>query len=152
MAQSSKLFVFEERLELTMSSVKKIPEELATYGKISLTHNQVSKMIGKLFLARTQVNLHSDILDEPDFLWECDEWEPFYRRIMVYLDIENRVELLNKRLDVIRELLDVLDTQLENKKAARLEWIVIILILIEIISDFFWNVIPYFWPVNEDHL
>ena len=135
MAQSAKLFVFEARLDSTINEVKLIPEELAETGKISWNRRQLSQMIGKLFITRTQINLHSEILDDPDFLWEHDEWEPVFRKVLSYLDVESRVQLVNTRLDLIRELLDVLDTQLENKKSARLEWIVIWLIMAEIVVD-----------------
>ena len=46
---------------------------------MTLTRTELSRMFGKLFIARTQVNLHSDILDEPDFLWDNDFWEETYR-------------------------------------------------------------------------
>ena len=50
------------------------------------------------------VNLHSNILDEPDFFWESDTYAPLYTRMVKYLDVSNRVKILNKRLDLLREL------------------------------------------------
>jgi uncharacterized Rmd1/YagE family protein len=52
---------------------------------------------------------------------------------MSYLEMEARTEVLNKRLDMLRELLDVLQQQMENAHAVKLEWIVIWLIVIEVI-------------------
>lgn len=40
--------------------------------------------------------------------------------------------VLNKRLDMLRELLDVLQQQMENSHAVKLEWIVIYLIVAEV--------------------
>ena len=65
-------------------------------------------------MERNEVNLHSDILDTPEWFWEADLHEPLYKKLCAYLDIPNRIEILNKRLDILRELLDVLNTQLEN--------------------------------------
>jgi len=42
-------------------------------------------------------------------------------------------EILNKRLDMLRELLDVLQQQMENAHAIKLEWIVIWLIVVEVV-------------------
>jgi uncharacterized Rmd1/YagE family protein len=50
------------------------------------------------------VNLNSDMLDEPDFFWEDDEFQPLYKKMMKYLDVDNRVQILNTRLDILREL------------------------------------------------
>lgn len=40
--------------------------------------------------------------------------------------------VLNKRLDMLRELLDVLQQQMENSHAVKLEWIIIYLIVAEV--------------------
>ncbi len=52
---------------------------------------------------------------------------------MRYLEMSERTEVLNKRLDMLRELLDVLQQQMENSHALKLEWIVIWLIVIEVV-------------------
>ncbi len=44
-----------------------------------------------------------------------------------------RTEILNKRLDMLRELLDVLQQQMENDHVVKLEWIVIYLIIAEVV-------------------
>jgi uncharacterized Rmd1/YagE family protein len=47
--------------------------------------------------------------------------------------MDPRTEVLNKRLDMLRELLDVLQQQMENAHSVKLEWIVIWLIVIEVV-------------------
>jgi uncharacterized Rmd1/YagE family protein len=39
-------------------------------GSVGLSHNSISKKIGKLFIERNNVNLHFDVLDTPEFFWE----------------------------------------------------------------------------------
>lgn len=41
--------------------------------------------------------------------------QPTYERVVKYLDLSNRIDVLNSRLDIIRELLDILSQQLENQ-------------------------------------
>ena len=53
------------------------------------------------------------MLDEPDFFWEDDEYEPLYKKVMKYLSVENRVQILNTRLDILRALYVSLLFQLE---------------------------------------
>jgi uncharacterized Rmd1/YagE family protein len=55
------------------------------------------------------------------------------RRILNFLDVPERVELLNKRLSILKELLEVLNTQLSNQHSTKLEIIVIWLIVAEIV-------------------
>jgi len=47
--------------------------------------------------------------------------------------VDDRVALLNSRLAVIRDLLDVLTAQIADSNSTRLEWIVIWLITVEIV-------------------
>lgn len=50
-----------------------------------------------------------------------------------YLEIGQRVELLNQRTAVISDLLDMLKEHLTSSHGEQLEWIVIILIFFEIV-------------------
>jgi uncharacterized Rmd1/YagE family protein len=52
-----------------------------------------------------------------------------------YLEVEDRVQLLNSRLGVIRELLDVLTAQVADNNSTRLEWIVIWLISVDLLMS-----------------
>ena len=106
--------------------------QLAARGKAKLSVKEVARLTGRVFLERNAVNLYSNILDTPDFFWEAEEFEPLYRRVNRYLDIETRVSILNKRLDIVNDLLDSLSTQLEIRNSHRLEIIIIGLIALEI--------------------
>jgi uncharacterized Rmd1/YagE family protein len=59
-------------------------------------------------------------------------WLNDYLRVNKYLEVERRVEVLNKRLDIIKELFDMLASELANRHSYTLEWIVIILIMVEV--------------------
>lgn len=132
MAQSSKLFVFENKVLQSVERTRFLPKELAREGKISCSKKELNRLIGQLFVQQTEVNLFSSILDTPDFLWDDDEYFPTYDYIRSYLEVNDRVSLLNNRLSVIRELLDVLTAQIADNNSTRLEWIVIWLITLEI--------------------
>lgn len=47
--------------------------------------------------------------------------------------MNSRTEVLNTRLNMLRELLAVLQQQMENAHAVKLEWIVIWLIVAEVV-------------------
>lgn len=72
-------------------------------------------------------------IDTPDFFWKEDLLEQLYNLVMSYLEMSGRTEVLNRRLDMLRELLDVLQQQMESSHAVKLEWIVIWLIVAEVV-------------------
>lgn len=131
--QSVKLTVFEETIAKTVESCKQLPKDLALKGKIALSRKETSQKMGELFLERNYINLHTEILDSPEFFWEHSELEPFYRRVIHYLDVGKRVELLNRRLNLMHELFEILGNELNHQKTSRLEMTIIILIVIEVI-------------------
>lgn len=132
LAQSVKLTTFEELIQKTIDHTKHLPTDLAKKGKIPLSRREISKKMGELFIERNFINLHSEILDTPEFFWNYPELEPFYRRTAHYLDVTKRVEVLNKRLNVIHELFEILSGELNHQHTSRLETIIILLILIEV--------------------
>lgn len=132
LAQSVKLDSFERRIAKTVESTKQIPIDLAKYGKIDLSRKEIRRKMGELFLERSSINLHTDILDTPEFFWEYPEVESLYNMIAHYLDLETRVEVLNQRLGVIHELFNMLNNEMNHQQASRLEMTIIALILIEV--------------------
>jgi uncharacterized Rmd1/YagE family protein len=132
-AQSVKLTIFEDTIQKTIDNSKQLPNTLARKGKIPLSRKEISRKMGELFIERNFINLHSEILDTPEFFWNHPELEPFYRRTAHYLDVTKRVEVLNKRLAVIHELFEILTNELNHQQSSRLELTIIGLIVIEVI-------------------
>lgn len=133
LAQSMKLSVFEERVEHTIKKTEHIPKSLADTGKITLSGKEIAKKMGKLFLERNSINLHTDILDTPEFFWDNPGLEPIYHMTAKDQDIKQRVDILNKRLNLIHELFQMLSEVLNSRHSSFLELIIIVLIGIEII-------------------
>ncbi len=133
LAQSTKLTTFEMRIDHTITMTQQLPRDLASKGRIFLSRRQISKKIGELFLDRSSVNLHSDILDEPEFFWESPEHLPLYLDLRKCFSLHARVEVLNSRLATLNDLLNILSNQLNHQHSSILEWTIIWLILIEVV-------------------
>jgi len=135
-AKSSLLSIFEWRLEKTIERNSRIPEELARTGHIHLTRNEISKEIGRIFLVRQGINLENNIQDTPEELWEDDRFQEHYSKTMMYFDITQRLNLINSRLGIIHDLHQVLVEAVQNHHGIVLEWIIIILIVVECVIEF----------------
>ncbi|KAF8932463.1 sporulation protein RMD1 [Dissophora ornata] len=132
-AQSVKMTLFEGLIENTINATKDIPQTMAETGKVPMSRTAISKKIGQLFIMRINVNLVSNILDTPEIFWSEPSYQPLYSAIRGYLEISQRVELLNQRTLVISDLLDMLKEHLNSSHGEQLEWIVIVLIFFEIV-------------------
>lgn len=135
LAQSVKLEAFEESIAKTVADNSHIPNELAAKGRISLSRRAISKRIGEIFIERSSVNLKSDYSDIPEYFWRYSNLESYYVMTEKYLDIPKRVNALNHKLDVLHETFDVLNNQLQHRYSSMLEFVIILLIFIEIILN-----------------
>ncbi|KAF4676508.1 hypothetical protein FOL47_005944, partial [Perkinsus chesapeaki] len=64
--QSVKLDSFEWSIDRTIQGTRNIPENLARTGKIGIGITEVTKKMGELFVQRSNINPHSDVLDTPE--------------------------------------------------------------------------------------
>jgi uncharacterized Rmd1/YagE family protein len=135
MAQSVKLSTFETMIKKRIDSTQKIPEDLFIRGRIQLSKKELRKKMGEIFLERSSINLNYDLLDTPDFFWENVDLEPIYLKMAKYLDLKSRVDTMNVRLNIVNELFEMIRHELDTQHGTRLEWIVIILIFIEVIMS-----------------
>lgn len=140
LSQAIKLSAFEARIDNTIEMTKNIPQELAHRGKISLARKEISKRIGELFIERNSVNLHSDILDAPVFIWDHPEYENLYTLTINDLELHARTAVLNRRLDIVKELFEMMRDELNNRHSTMLELIIISLIMIEVFLTLFIHV------------
>lgn len=135
LAQSIRLGVFEVVVDRSIATTRNIPETMATVGEVHLDGRELSKQMGGLLMLRCNVNLHTDILDTPDIFWDEERFEPHYVACRVYQDIDKRVEILNQRLGVLKDLYDLLQNTINVQHGNYLEWVVIILILVEVLLE-----------------
>jgi uncharacterized Rmd1/YagE family protein len=131
LAQSIQLSQFEEIIQKTVEKTKYIPRSLAQKGKISLSAAELAKFRGKIFMERSYINLHFNFLDSPEFLWENPEYEKYYQKFSKYLEIKERSDILNKKLDVLHDIFEVLSDEQKHRHSSLLEWIIIVLIAVE---------------------
>jgi len=132
LAQSVQLELFESEIQNTIDQNSYYPKQLAKNGNISLSRKEISQRLGQLFLARSSINLNSEYLAIPEYFWENPNFENYYNMSKKFLDIQRRVSTLNRKLDILHELFGMLTTQLQYRHSNILEWIIIILIFVEI--------------------
>lgn len=140
-AQSVKLEEFETKAQQTIEENSYIARNIAQSGKSLLRRRKIARMRGNLYLVESDINLHFDLLDTPEFFWDYPEVERPYQIMAQYLDVKPRIEILNKKLEVIHELFSMLADEEYHKHSYRLEWIIIILIAVEIFMFLFHDIL-----------
>jgi uncharacterized Rmd1/YagE family protein len=143
-AQSTKLSRFEARMDGTMHDVRHVPKTLALKGKLGLKREEILKVSGRLFKLRVDVNLSSNILDTPEFFWEDEpSLNPLYTAVREYLEIEQRILVLNERCKVFLDLTEIIADSIAEYNMSRITWIIIILIALSLTVSIFEIVVRF---------
>ncbi|KAI8828517.1 hypothetical protein BJ741DRAFT_625912 [Chytriomyces cf. hyalinus JEL632] len=132
LARSAKLASLENLLDAHLDKNREIPDLLLLGKKLPLGRSTILKSLGELFSLRGHVNLHSELLDLPDFCWSSSKMEDAFSEISRNLDVRARIAIFNKKLDYANELAEVLRNHLHEEHSLKLEWCIIILISVEI--------------------
>lgn len=137
LSRSTRLSVLENTLENHIQLTRINSEYLSMGKQITTKESDVLKLTGRLFLLRGKLNLYSELIETPDLYWTEPTLEKIYETISRSLDISPRISILNRKLDYATEEQRALLSVLNEKKSTRLEWIIIILIMVEVCFETF---------------
>lgn len=132
MALSVKLAVLEASLNSYIDGIKYITEDMTNGNRLRLTREEVFRKTGNLFALRHHINLSSDLLDTPDFYWDRQDLEQLFQSTCNFLNINKRTKVMNEKLNHCTELMALLSHHLNDKHHVRLEWMIIVLIMVEV--------------------
>ncbi|XP_013876763.1 required for meiotic nuclear division protein 1 homolog isoform X1 [Austrofundulus limnaeus] len=132
---SVKLAIWEVALDDFVESIQSIPESLKSGKRVKLSSAEVMQKIGELFTLRHCINLRSDLLLTPDFYWDRENLEKLYDKTCRFLSINRRVNVVNEKLEHCTQLTDLMRSHLSDKHSLRLEWMIVVLITIEVMFE-----------------
>lgn len=144
-AQLTKLCLFESRMVHSLQLISKLPKKLALTGRLGLKRQQLLKKSGKLFKLRVDVNLSSSILDTPAFFWYIEPaLHPLYNAVREYLEMEQRVQVLNDRCKVFLEFLNIISDSINESSTKRITMMIIVIMFLSLgvsVFEFFLGLI-----------
>ncbi|THC99892.1 hypothetical protein EYZ11_000590 [Aspergillus tanneri] len=136
LARSTKLAVLETSLSNYFESTRPIPTLLSQGSRLPFTRDFILRKTGQLLSVRAQLNLYSELTDSlPDIFWDSRHelgLEGYYEQVGRALDVGIRIKLLNEKMDYAQEIASVLRERLSETHGLRLEWIIILLIAVEV--------------------
>jgi uncharacterized Rmd1/YagE family protein len=137
--QSVALEYYEVLTGELISSSKHYIVELEKNGKLSISKTNLLKYIGKVLNVKNSIVDNLYILDDPNLVWDNEELNLLNRRLKLNFDINPRFKDLDYRLQIVENNLTLFTDVLNVRESTRLEWVIIILIVLEIIIALFFH-------------
>jgi uncharacterized Rmd1/YagE family protein len=131
--QSVALDYYENLTDDLISSSKHYILQLEKKGKISISKTNLLKYIGKVLNVKNSIIDNLYILDDPNLVWDHEELNLLNRNLKTNFDINTRFKDLDYRLQIVEDNLTLFTDVLNVRESSKLEWLIIVLIFIEII-------------------
>lgn len=136
LAQSVEIDYFDQLAAGALDNLKKSQKNLQRHfvwrkEKDYIRHVSMANAI------TSAVVVELSLLDKPSILWEEPKLQLFFSQVADVFEIDDRFQALQYKMDLIRTSSQFIIDILQTKKSHFLEWIVIILILLEIIIFLF---------------
>lgn len=138
LAQSVALDYFEHAVSAAMARFQPVVRSLHEEGKLRLGHKEVLTLVGFAMEIRSVVLENLTLFDDPPESWESESLAHLDSALFDQFDLEERIGAINQKLGYLKDAGSTLMEVLTSRKSLRLEWIVIILIAIEIVF-FVWK-------------
>jgi uncharacterized Rmd1/YagE family protein len=133
LAQSVALDYFENSVSTAMAKFQPVVRSMREEGKLRLGHPEVLTLVAFAMEIRSVVLENLTLFDDPPESWESESLAHLDSALFDQFDLEERINAINQKLVYLTDAGSTLMEVLTNRKSVRLEWIVIILIFVEII-------------------
>jgi uncharacterized Rmd1/YagE family protein len=133
LAQSVALDHFEGAVSAAMARFQPVVAALCRNGKLMLPHREVLKIVGFAMEVRAAVLDGLTLFDDPPETWESESLAHLDSALYTQFDLDERLGAIREKLAYLQDAGATFLGLLDTRKGQRLEWIVILLILIELL-------------------
>lgn len=133
-AQSVALDYYEDQTSKLLAETAQFTQMLETRGRLAVSGKKLRKYIGRTLLLRNRIAENIYVFDSPPETWENERLNKIDADLKRTFDLQVRVRTIHEGLSIIRDSLELFQGLLQNRNSNMLEWIIILLILVEVID------------------
>jgi uncharacterized Rmd1/YagE family protein len=133
LAQSVALDHFEGAVSQAMARFQPVVQALSRQGKLQLPHREVLRIVGFAMEVRAAVLDNLTLFDDPPETWESESLAHLDSALYDQFDLDERLGAIREKLGYLQDAGATFLGLLDTRKNHRLEWIIILLILVEIL-------------------
>ncbi len=131
LAKSTSLRKIESDIDKLLDSIENIINYLDS-GKFKMSDDEIARTSAKILRHKYNTISYLMLLDKPRSAWNNEDIESFFDDILNLFDLHDRYEKLKHKTDVLEDITEVFSSLTHEKRGTKLEIMVIILILFEL--------------------
>lgn len=132
LAQSVALDHYHGVSENLLTEVKGFANQLELTGKLKISRKNMMRFIGRALNTQNDIAENIYIFDAPDLVWDDEFLDRMHQGLIKHFDLRVRFSEIEYTLRIIEDNLRVFSEIMNQRESSLLEWIIIILILVEV--------------------
>ncbi|MEL0201359.1 MAG: RMD1 family protein, partial [Flavobacteriaceae bacterium] len=136
---TSQSVALDKYLEITDSLLEETNgyiKSLELTGKLNISGRKLKRFIGKVLNIKNQISENLYIFDAPDITWESEPLNQLHLALKQTFDLKDRYRYIYERTAIIKDDLELFKDIMDHRESSKLEWIIILLILVEVVDLF----------------
>ena len=125
-----------ERIEIDIDKLLDEIEDIVNYlqrGYLTVSDKKLAKMSARILGFRLSTISYIMLLDKPEITWMNEEAEILFDKLSPLFELTDRCENIRLKSEMLMDITEVFTELAHAKRGNRLEWAIIILIMIEIV-------------------
>ena len=135
-SQSVTLDYYSDQTEKLLEETNSHTQLLARRGRLIISGRKLKKFIGETLLLKNRIAENLYIFDSPPETWENEQLDKLHNELKKSFDLQDRFRDVSEGLQIVKDNLELFKDILQYRTSLLLEWIVIILIAVEVINFF----------------
>ncbi|GER58242.1 RMD1 family protein [Patiriisocius marinus] len=135
-SQSVALDRYSDITEQLLEEASVHTKSLELRGKLNISSSKLKKYIGRTLNIKNSIYENLYIFDSPEATWQDEQLAKLDIELKQTFDLKNRYRNIQDRITIIKENLELFKDIWNHRESSMLEWIIIILIVIEVIDMF----------------
>lgn len=132
LSKSTSLHTIEMNIDKLLDSIEDIIDYLDK-GKFNMSDTELSRTSAKILRFKYNTLSYLMLLDKPKSAWNNEDIESFFSEISELFEIQDRYKKISHKTEVLQDITSVFSSLSHEKRGTKLEIMVIVLILFELI-------------------
>jgi uncharacterized Rmd1/YagE family protein len=133
-SQSVALDYYSEQTNKLLEETNSHTKSLERIGRLDISGKSLKKFIGKTLLLKNRILENLYIFDSPPETWENENLNKIDLGLKRTFDLQERFRQVSEGLQIVTDNLELFKDLLQYRNSTLLEWIIIILILVEVLN------------------
>ena len=140
-SQSVTLDYYSEQTSRLLEESNQHTQVLEKKGRLAISGRELKKFIGKTLLLKNRIAKNLYVFDSPPETWENEKLDKLYIDLKKNFDLQERFRNVADGLGIVKDNLELFRDIMQHRNTVTLEWIIIILITIEVLHYFFEKIV-----------